>query len=71
MPRSVAIGKLEVRDRKSEFPTCLHSDKLGTFNSGKSNKRDRIYLFCSYLEQDPLNIIDLMAKIVNVSLLST
>ena len=28
---------------------------------------DRIYLFCSYLEQDPLNIIDLMAQIVNVS----
>ena len=42
MLRSVAIGKLEVRDRKSELPTCLHSDKLGTFNSGKSNKRDRI-----------------------------
>ena len=66
MLRSVAVGKLEVRDRKSELPTCFHSDK-GNFQLGKSSKRERIYLFCSYLEQDPLNIIDLMAKIVNVS----
>ena len=26
MLRSVALGKLEVRDRKSELPTCLHSE---------------------------------------------
>ena len=29
---SVALGMLEVRDRKSELPTCLHSDQLGTLN---------------------------------------
>ena len=33
MLRSVAVGKLEVRDRKPELPSCLHSDQLGTFNS--------------------------------------
>ena len=33
MLHSVALGMLEVRDRKSELPTCLHSDQLGTFAS--------------------------------------
>ena len=33
MLHSVAVGKLEVRDRKPELPSCLHSDQLGTFNS--------------------------------------
>ena len=33
MLRSVAVGKLEVRDRKPELPSCLHSGQLGTFNS--------------------------------------
>ena len=37
MLRSVAVGKLEVRDRKSELPTCLW-EQLGTFNSERVEK---------------------------------
>ena len=42
MPCSVAVGKLEVRDRKSELPTCLYSDQLRTLKLGSSRKMDRI-----------------------------
>ena len=49
MPRSVAVGKLEVRDRKSELPTCLYSDQLGTLKLGSSRKMDRIDRICCLL----------------------
>ena len=46
MLHSVAVGKLQVRDRKSELPTCLDSDQLGTFNSERVAKWTKsIYLF--------------------------
>ena len=49
MPRSVAFGKLEVRVRKSELPTCLYSDQLGTLKLGSSRKMDRIDRICCLL----------------------
>ena len=46
MLHSVTVGNLEVRDRKSELPTCLHSDQLGTFNSERVARwTESIYLF--------------------------